>query len=218
MSNKPVSNEVLLQQLRWRYATKKFDPTLVIPPHDWDTLEESLILTPSSFGLQPWKFIVITDRAVKQKLVPVSWGQAQLIDCSHVVVFAIKKHLGVREIDEFLHRVCHVRKTSMEQLQGYRDLIMEHLVEGPHSMNINMWALHQAYIALGNLMTSAAMLGIDTCPIEGFEAPKYDKILGLAKRGLSAAVVCAAGYRAEDDKYARLPKVRFEKNEVIERI
>lgn len=218
MSTKPVPNDVLLQQLNWRYATKKFDSTRVISQADWDTLEEALILTPSSFGLQPWKFFVITDPATKQKLMPVSWGQKQLVECSHVVVFAIKKHLGVREIDAFLQRTCQVRNIKMDQLQGYRDMMLGNLVEGPRSININVWALNQAYIALGNFMTSAALLGIDTCPIEGFEAHQYDQLLGLAKRDLSAAVVCVAGYRAEDDKYAKLPKVRFEKNEVIERI
>ena len=218
MTAKPVSNDLLLQQLRWRYATKKFDPTRTIPAHDWQTLEEALILTPSSFGLQPWKFLIITDPAIKQQLVPISWNQQQLADCSHVVVFVIKKHVGVREIDAFLHRIAEVRGVSVEVLAEYRSLMVSKLVDGSRSENISAWAFRQAYIALGNFMTSAAMLGIDTCPIEGFEAEKYDQLLGLAKRDLASAVVCVTGYRAADDKYATLAKVRFKNADVIERI
>lgn len=218
MTTKPVSNDLLLQQLRWRYATKKFDSTRRISAPDWETLEQALILTPSSFGLQPWKFIVVTDQAMKEKLVPASWNQRQLADCSHVVIFAIKKHVGTKEIDGFLRRVVQVRGVTLESLAAYRDLMLSHLVEGPESIHVNLWALRQVYIALGNFMTSAAMLGIDTCPIEGFEPAKYDKLLGLAKRDLAASVVCVAGYRAADDKYASLPKVRFNQEDVIERI
>ena len=214
--DKPVSNETLLQQLKWRYATKKFDSTKKISTEDWKTLEEALILTPSSYGLQPWKFIVITDQATKEKLVPVSWNQQQLADCSHVVVFAIKKSMGEKDIDEYLERISDVRGVPVESLAPYRGMMVGDLIEGPRSLSINVWAWRQIYIALGNFMTCSAMLGIDTCPMEGLDPAKYDEILGLGKRGLATSVVCVTGYRAADDKYASLPKVRFEKDEVIE--
>ncbi len=218
MTEQPVSNDTLLQQLRWRYATKKFDPAKRILPPQWQTLEEALILTPSSFGLQPWKFIVITDEATRRKLLPISWNQAQVVECSHLLVFAFKKHVGAREIDEYLRRISEVRGTPLAAMSGFREMMLGNLVEGARSISINEWALRQVYIALGNFMTSAALLGIDTCPIEGFEPEKYDQVLGLAKRDLAAAVVCAAGYRSADDKYAALAKVRFEHRDVIERI
>lgn len=209
-----ISTQNLLQQLRWRYATKKFDPTKKIAAADWAALEEALVLTPSSFGLQPWKFIVITDSATKEKLVPASWGQKQLAEASHVVVFAIKKNLGAAEVDRFLQRTVEVRGGSLEALAGYRNMMTGFLAK----TNVQDWATRQVYIALGNFMTSAALLGIDACPMEGLEPAKYDELLGLPARGLATVVACVAGYRAADDKYATLPKVRFQHGDVIERI
>lgn len=212
------SPETLLQQLRWRYAAKKFDPARNIPDERWRALEEALALSPSSFGLQPWKFIVVTDQAAKQSLRAASWDQPQVADCSHLVVFAIKKHLSAADVDAFLDRVAAVRGTPKDALTDYRSLIIGDLVEGPRSWHVNAWAARQAYIALGNFLTCAALLGIDACPMEGFEPDKYDQILGLAKRGLAAAVICAAGYRAADDEYAAAPKVRFLPADVIEHV
>lgn len=209
-----ISQTTLLQQLRWRYATKKFDPTRKIPAGDWEALEESLVLTPSSFGLQPWKFIVITDQPTKDKLVPLSWGQKQLAEGSHVVVFAIKQNLGAAEIDQFLQRTVEVRGGSLEPLVGYRKMMVGFIEKA----NVREWATRQVYIALGNFMTSAALLGIDACPMEGIEPAKYDAVLGLPARGLETVVACVAGYRASDDKYASLAKVRFKRSDVIERI
>jgi nitroreductase len=218
MNHQPVTNELLVQQLQWRYATKVFDPERKIAPADWAALEDALVLTPSSFGLQPWKFIVVTDAAVRQKLVPVSWNQRQLVDCSHVVVFAIKKNLGAREIDELLARISQVRGVPVEALVEYRNMMIGSVVNGPIAAQVDAWAQRQVYIALGYFMAAAAMVGIDACPMEGFDPAKYDEILGLSARGLAATVVAAAGYRSASDKYAALPKVRFEKSQVIERV
>jgi nitroreductase len=216
MTPQPISNETLLAQLRWRYATKKFDPTRKISADDWRTLEEALVLTPSSYGLQPWKFIVITDPVTKEKLVPVSWGQRQVADASHLVLFAIKTNLTADDIDHFLKRIAAVRGLNKDSLATYRQMMVGDVVEGDRSKVVAEWAARQVYIALGNFLTSAAMLGIDTCPMEGFEPAKYDEILGLPARGLAATVAAVAGYRAADDKYAMLPKVRFPAEEVIE--
>ncbi|MGD1018161.1 MAG: NAD(P)H-dependent oxidoreductase [Verrucomicrobiia bacterium] len=205
----------LLAQLRWRYATKQFDPQRKISAEDWAALEEALVLTPSSFGLQPWKFIVITDPAVKEKLVPVSWGQRQPADCSHLVVFAIQKNLGEAEIDAYLKRIAEVRKVSIESLGSYREITVGSIVKGMDNAERNGWAERQVYIAVGNFLTSAAVLGIDTCPMEGIEPDKYNEILGLDKLGLSVIVAAAAGYRAAGDKYAMAAKVRFPKEQVI---
>lgn len=215
MKTNTVSQDTLLNQLRWRYATKQFDPTRKISAEDWRTLEESLVLTPSSFGLQPWRFIVVTDQATKEKLVPVSWGQRQLADASHIVVFAIKKDLGANEVDRYLGRIAQVRGVSVESLNGFRDVLVGFLAQPADQFNSATWAAKQAYIALGNFLTSAALLGVDTCPLEGIEPPRYDEILGLAEQGYQTVVVAAAGYRATGDKYATLPKVRFAPEEVI---
>jgi nitroreductase len=218
MKTKPVTNETLLAQLQWRYATKKFDPSRKIPAEDWRTLEDVLVLTPSSYGLQPWKFIVITDQATKAKLVPVSWGQQQVADCSHLVVFAIKKELSAGDVDRHIDQIAKVRGVPANSLASFRQMMVGDVVEGKRSKVVAEWAARQAYIALGSFMTSAALLGIDTCPMEGFEPPKYNEILGFPARGLHTAVVAVAGYRAADDKYATLAKVRFPAKEIIEHI
>ncbi len=216
MNERALTNAALLGALKWRYAAKKFDAQKKISVADWQTLEEALVLSPSSFGLQPWKFIVLTDLPLREKLVPVTWNQQQVVECSHFVVFALRKNLDVPYIDQYLKRVSEVRGMPLDKLEFYRNLMVEKVAEGPLSLNVNAWAAHQTYIALGNFMTCAAMLGIDTCPIEGLEPDKYDQILGLSKRGLATVMACAAGYRDSEDKYASLPKVRFPASDVIE--
>jgi len=218
MHPQPVANDVLLRQLQWRYATKKFDPTQKIPVATWQTLEEALVLTPSSYGMQPWKFIVITDSATKEKLVPFSWGQRQIADGSHLVVFAIQNNVGQAEMDRYLDRIVEVRGVAKEALAPLRKMLESDIIQGPRSKFVNEWAARQVYIALGNFMTAAALVGVDTCPMEGIDPAKYDELLGLAKRGLATAVACVAGYRSADDKYAKLAKVRFKVDDMIERI
>ena len=218
MHPSPISNASLLDSLRWRYATKKFDPSRKISPADWQTLEEALVLSPSAFGLQPWKFIVVTDQATKEALVPVSWGQRQVADCSHLVVFAHKKVIDAEFVDENLRRIAEVRGVSVESLDGYRQVIAGSLVDGLPREQMPAWSQRQTFIALGNFMTCAALLGIDTCPMEGLIPAKYDEILCLSERGWTTGAACPAGYRAADDAYAQHPKVRFEKQDVIEHI
>ena len=215
MTTKPTLNETLLNQLRWRYATKQFDPSRKVPAADWKTLEETLVLTPSSFGLQPWRFIVVTDQATKEKLVPASWGQRQVADASHVVVFAIRKNVGPADVDRYLARIAEVRGVGVDSLNGFREVLTGFLAQPADAFDANEWSSRQVYIALGNFLTSAALLGIDTCPMEGIEPVRYDEVLGLAEQGYQTVVVAAAGYRAAEDKYAALPKVRFAPDEVI---
>jgi nitroreductase len=211
----PISREVLLQQLKWRYATKKFDPARKISAEDWQVLAEALVLTPSSFGLQPWKFWVVTNPEVKAKLLPLSFKQTQVVDGSHVVVFAARRNLAEVDVDRYLARISEIRGVSVEQLAGFRKTMIKALVPPPAGFDINEWAAKQVYIALGNFMTAAAILGIDTCPMEGIEPAGYDDVLGIAEQGYGTVVACVAGYRAADDKYATVPKVRFATSDVI---
>ena len=206
----------LLDALQRRYATKKFDPAKKIPPSDWAALEQALILTPSSYGLQPWKFVVITDPALKAKLRPASWNQSQIEDCSHLVVFLAKEDITEADVDRFVARIAEVRGVTPESLAAYKGFMMGDLVNGARHAIIGEWAARQAYIALGNFMTSAALLDIDTCPIEGLEPAKYDEILGLKGTGYRTLAACPAGYRSADDKYAGVPKVRFEAADLID--
>jgi len=211
-----IPGESLLQQLNWRYATKKFDTSKKIPAADWAVLEEALILTASSYGLQPWKFIVVTDPALKAKLRPASWNQSQVEDCSHLVVFTAKQDVTEADLDRFIARTAEVRGTTVESLAGYKGFMLGDLVNGARHAVIHEWAARQTYIAMGNLLTSAALLGIDACPFEGIEPAKYDEILGLKGTGYATISACPLGYRAEDDKYASAPKVRFAAKDVID--
>jgi nitroreductase len=210
-----IGIETLLRQLNWRYATKQFDPTRKIDPTTWAALEEALILSPSSFGLQPWRFYVITDRDTKEKLVPLSWGQRQLADASHVVVFAVKHPILAGDVRRHIERTAQVRGRSVEEFAGFENVVNDFLENPPGSLDIKAWSSRQVYIALGNFVTSAAMLAVDTCPMEGLDPAGYDKVLGLEGSGFWTVAACPAGYRAAEDKYSTLPKVRFEKKDII---
>jgi nitroreductase len=218
MNSTKVSNETVLNQLRWRYATKQFDASRRISADDWHTLEQSLVLTPSSFGLQPWQFIVVTDQATKDKLVAASWEQRQVADASHLVVFAVKKDLGPADVDRYIRRIADTRNVSTDSLKGFKDVLLGFLAQPFDKFDVNAWATRQVYIALGNFLNTAALIGIDTCPMEGIDPARYDEILGLGAKGYKTVVAAPAGYRSIGDKYASLPKVRYSLDEVITRI
>jgi len=218
MSTNAISHETLLAQLQWRYATKGFDPARKISDADWATLEKALILSPSSYGTQPYKFVVITDVATREKLVPVSWGQKQPIDCSHYVVLAAREKNTEENMNRYIALMANIRGTTPEALEPFRKILLGDLVNGARGKISLEWATRQAYIALGNFMTAAALIGIDTCPMEGIDPAKYDEILGLPALGFRTAVAVAAGYRAAADKYAAAPKVRFPAEELIIRV
>lgn len=211
----PISSNILLDSLNWRYATKAFDPARKISPADWSTLEQALVLTPSSFGLQPWKFVVITDQTVKDSLVPVSWGQRQVADASHIVVMAVKTEIGEADVTAYMENTAKTRGIPVESMDGFKNIILGFIANPPFGLTVKDWVTRQVYISLGNLMTSASLLGIDICPMEGFDPEKYNEILGLTKLGLRSVVTCPVGYRAESDKYASLPKVRFPASELV---
>ncbi|QVL51777.1 MAG: NAD(P)H-dependent oxidoreductase [Cyanobium sp. M30B3] len=212
----PIAVQELLAAQRWRYATKTFDASRRIPAAQWQALEDCLVLSPSSYGLQPWKFLVIDDPALRQELRPHSWNQSQITDCSHLVVLLAQRTITAADADRFVAATAAARGQELSSLDTYRQMIQVDLIDGPRAAEIERWASNQLYIALGNLMTSAALLGIDTCPIEGFSPAEYDRILGLEGSPYRSRVVCACGYRAADDKYATLAKVRYPASDLIE--
>lgn len=212
-----TSPDELLERLRWRYATKRFDPAARIEPATWKALEESLRLAPSSFGLQPWHFVVVTDAAMKERLRSASRDQPQITECSHLVVFAIKKGLNVADVARYVDRVAAVQAVPRASLAGYEKVLTDH-VQRPKPFDIDEWSRRQLYLALGIFLTSAAMLGVDACPMEGIDPARYDAILDLPAKGCAAVCVATAGTRARDDKYAARAKVRFEARDVITHI
>jgi nitroreductase len=211
-----TTHEHLLAALNWRYATKHFDADKKIPADVWTALEKTLVLTPTSFGLQPYKFFVVENPSKRAELFAHSWHQKQVVDASHYVVFTARTHLTEADVDKFINRAIAVRQLPADALDRYRDVIIKDVVHG--GRGTHAWATHQTYIALGNLMTAAAMIGVDASPMEGLAPKEYDKILGLENSGYATVVACALGYRSVHDKYAGMAKIRFEAKEVIQYI
>ena len=204
----------ILATRNWRYATKKFDPAKKVSDADMQLLLEATRLSASSYGLQPYHIYVITDPGLKAKLRPASWNQSQIEDASHIIVFANTSDFGAELVDDYLENVSETRKIPADGLKGYGDFMKSKLLELP-SETKNVWTSKQAYIAFGNLMQAAAELQIDTCPLEGFEADKYNEILGLTDKNQNAAVVLAVGYRSEEDETQHYAKVRKSTEELF---
>lgn len=213
----PVTPATIVDSLRWRYSTKAFDPSRKIAPDVWNAIEQSLVLSPSSFGLQPWKFVVITDQSVKDQLPAISWNQSQTKDCSHMVVLAGRKTLNAADVNRYVDRITQVRDIPGDPLRGYKDMMLG-IVGSMPAADLDTWCAKQVYIALGFLMETCALLGVDACPMEGIVGPEYDKLLKLPEMGYTALVGCAVGYRSSEDKYAAFPKVRYESKDVIVRV
>ncbi len=210
-----IGPEELVRQLRWRYATKKFDPARKIPAELWNALEQALVLTPSSFGLQPWRFIIVSDPVLRERLKPASWNQPQVVDASHLVVFTYKKDLNPADVDRYVNSIVTARGVPEKSLESYKQRMVSFVSRAGKGFDIDAWATCQLYIALGTFLTAAALLGIDACPMEGIEPEKYDQILELGPLGYRTAFVATAGYRAADDPNAKLAKVRYPSGEVI---
>jgi nitroreductase len=213
-----IPPQQLVDALNWRYATKKFDPARKIPPEEWNALELSLVLSPSSIGLQPWRFFVVTTQSVKTELMAASYRQAQAADCSHFVVFTVRRNIDAEHVERHIERMVEVTGAAPDSLAKFRAMTLKNLDRARAAGTLDTWQEHQIYIALGKFMAAAAVLGIDTCPMEGIEPPKYDQILGLTGSNYATVVACAAGYRLPDDKYATMKKVRFKPEEVVVRI
>jgi nitroreductase len=211
------SAESVVNALRWRYATKSFDAARRIPEQTWAVLEESLVLTPSSFGLQPWKFLIVENPAVREDLKSHSWNQPQVTDASHFVVFAARTDVSESDIDTWVSRLADVQGTSADALAPLKGMMGGFVGSMPQPAR-HYWNVRQVYIALGQFMTTAALLGVDTCPMEGLNPSAYDDILGLNDSGYATAVACAAGYRCATDHTAARPKARFHPSDVIRRI
>lgn len=175
-----------------------------------------MVLTPSSYGLQPWGFVVVDSPALRRELRAAAYGQAQVEDASHLVVMCSREPFGIEDVDAHIARMSEVRSTDISAHAGFRSMAENKLLGG--SFGIAHWADEQVHIALGQFMLAAAMLGIDTCSLGGIDPAGFDAVLGLRAKGLRTVVACAAGYRLDADKYATLSKVRFPRERVILRV
>ena len=204
-----------IEKLNWRYATKDFDTVKKLNEEQLKTLAESLRLAASSFGLQPWKFLIISNQEMRRKLLPHSWNQKQVVECSHHIVFCTINNFGANDIERFIQDTVETRSQNAEDLEGYKKM-MQGFLSNKTSEEVLVWAKNQVYLALGSFLVTCAELGIDACPMEGFVHEEYDKALGLKEKGLVSVVACPVGIRSSEDKYAQLPKVRYPLEQVVE--
>jgi nitroreductase len=203
----------IIEDLNWRYACKEFDTTKKITDEDFDILLESLRLTPSSFGLQPWKFVIVENPKLREELVTASWNQRQVVEASHLIVLCAPTVLDEKFVTDYIAHTATTRGQEVSELDGYKKMLMMIPNKTPEAQMT--WSKNQIYIAIGNLMTVCASMRIDSCPMEGFQPAKYDEILGLTEMGLTSALVLPVGYRSENDKYSGLSKVRYSKEELV---
>ncbi|MFD1096656.1 NAD(P)H-dependent oxidoreductase [Salegentibacter chungangensis] len=202
------------ENLNWRYATKKFDPEQKLSKDQVETLLESIQLSASSYGLQPYEVFVIEDEDIRKKLKAASWDQPQITDASHLLVFANLTEINEDYVNSYLKNISKTRKLDLEKLKGLEDMLKNTVLQFSQEEK-SIWAANQAYIALGNFLSAAASQKIDTCPMEGFDAAKYDEILGLKDKGLTTAVIATMGFRSEEDQAQHATKVRKNKEELF---
>jgi nitroreductase len=203
-----------IKNANWRYATKKFDTTKKISKQDLETLKEAIRLSASSFGLQPYRVLIIENPELRAKLQPAAWGQSQIVDASQLIVFANITNFGENEIDVSIANTTKTRGLPADALKGYGDFMKSKIVALPEDVR-NTWASKQTYLALGNLMNAASELKIDVTPMEGFEPAQVNEILGLGKLGLNATLLATIGYRHEEDATQHYAKVRKSNEELF---
>jgi len=198
----------------WRYATKKFDASKKISAADLNTLKEAIRLSASSYGLQPYKVFIIENPELRAKLVGAAYGQAQVADASHLLVFANELNFGAAGIDQLANNISETRGLPLEAIQGYVDYMKGNITGLPEEVR-NIWTSKQTYLALGNLLTAAAELKIDVTPMEGFVPAQVNEILGLDKLGLNASLLAPIGYRHSEDDTQHYKKVRKSNEELF---
>lgn len=203
----------LLEALNWRYAVKQFSNEKVSPVA-LKTLLNSARLSASSYGLQPYNIIVVESQTLKEQLLPFSYGQNKISDSSHLIIFAAHSQIGDVTVDRYIDKHAKVTGQSHKELNNFST----HMKSALNHKSLEQkqeWAHQQAYIALGNFLTCAAAMKIDSCPMTGIDTAGYDTVLGLDKKGLTTSIICPIGYRHQNDIQSTVPKVRFDYDEII---
>jgi len=205
---------MILNSLGWRYATKQFDTEKKLSEDQLNTIKEALRMTPSSFGLQPWKFVFVKNPKTREKLKEHAWGQTQITDASHLLVLCRVNEVDQDLVNSYFEDMKKTTWAGEDDIKGYKDMVSG-FAWNLDETSAKIWAEKQVYIALWNIMTVLAEMKIDSCPMEWFDAAKFDEILWLHEKGISSTVVLPIGFRSEDDSYAWNPKVRFETEELF---
>lgn len=197
----------IIDKLQWRYATKAFETNKIVPNEKLDIIKQAFNLTATSYGLQPIKLIVLRNKELQEQLLPYAMNQKQIVQASHVLILCIQTNIDKEFVTNYFDRVHKIRNTPKHILKPFESFLIEDF-ENKSQKDIENWAINQAYLALGNLITVCALEGIDSCPMEGFNPEKYDELLKLEKLGLKSVLLLPIGYRAEDDMFADFKKVR----------
>lgn len=203
-----------IEHLKWRYATKKFDSTKTLSDNKLNILKQAFNLTATSYGLQTVKLLVVSNPNIRQKLLEYAYHQKQIVEASHLLVLCIQNDITESDIDKHFNHVAAIRKTPESILEPYRANLKK-IMQAKTKEERKRWSSNQAYIALGNLMTVCAIERIDACPMEGFMADKFDDVLNLKTKNLKSVLIMPVGYRAEDDMFASLKKVRKSLSETV---
>ncbi|WP_396198973.1 NAD(P)H-dependent oxidoreductase [Flavobacterium sp.] len=206
-----------IENQNWRYATKKFNSDKKISNSDLEILKEAIQLSSSSYGLQPYKVLIIENEEIRKQLQPASWGQSQITDASHLFVFASVTNVDAEYITRYAENMAKTRNIPFDSVKGYADFMIGNITTLTPEKQI-IWAQKQAYLALGNLLNAAAELKIDVTPMEGFLPEQYNEILGLKEKGLHATLVATIGYRHDEDDTQHYAKVRKPITELFETI
>lgn len=204
----------IIKALEWRYATKKFDSEAIIPEETIALLKHAFNLTASSYGLQPVKLLLVSNKSTLNDLVPLSMNQKQVGQASHLCVFCVETNIDEAYIIAFFDRIISVNNTPDEVLNPFRTSVISSF-EQKSEDDIFKWGAKQAYLAMGNMLTVCATQGVDACPMEGFDPTEYDRYLKLNEQGLRSVLVMPIGYRATDDMFGTMNKVRKPLNESI---
>ena len=207
----------LLESLRWRYATKQFDPNKKLSDDQVNQLLDAGNLAATSFGLQPFKFIVINDPEIRQQLLASSWNQAQVVDASHLILIATRTDVNDDYITKYVELMESERGLPSGTLDGFKEM-MTGFITPMDAHTLNTWASKQAYIALGTLLAACADAKIDACPMEGIVPKEYNEILGLTDMNLHATVALPVGYRSAEDQNQSAKKIRQSLSDMVVRI
>ncbi len=199
-----------LSQLEWRFAAKGFDTEKKIPEDDIQKILKSVHLSPSSFGLQPYHIHVVSDRGLLKTIKELAWGQPQVEECSHLLIFSGRNDISEKRIDAYCSLASGKDAERRKEMKGYEDM-MKGAFQGKSSAEVMEWGKRQAYIALGFALAAAAELGIDCCPMEGFDPKRLDVLLELPEY-LNSVALLPLGYRKNDPER---PKIRFPESDLF---
>ncbi len=203
-----------IKNLEWRYAVKKFDEKMFLSKSKINTLKKAFNLTASSYGLQPIKLVIIKNKEIQRQLLKHSWNQQQIVQASHLLVICTDTNINKSDVEEYFNNVQKTRNTPDKIINPFKEHVKETIVNKTKE-ELYSWSKNQAYLALGNLLTVCANEKIDSCPMEGFIPEKYDEILALKEKKLTAVLVLPVGYRSNDDLMKDQKKVRKDIDEVV---